>query len=77
MVRLGSRAYFKLEEHAAGILFIALVIILFWYAIWGLLDETSDTLKQKYGWSQTQIYLGCLGLVAALILLFPETLGRL
>ena len=45
----------RLEEHAFFILFIALVRLVWWYAVWGLLDEFTSYLQKHL----CSIFIAC------------------
>jgi hypothetical protein len=67
----------RMEEHAFFILFIALVLIVWWYAVWGLLDEFTSYLHKKYGIQKRNIYAIFLLLVVLLIGIFPQILKKI
>ena len=67
----------KLEEHAFFILFIALVLMVFWHAVWELLGELTDYLHEKYGMKKVHIYVLSLLGVLLLIGIFPQILEKL
>jgi hypothetical protein len=67
----------RLEEHAAFILFITLLLIIFWHAVWELLTEFTEELNKRYGIKKRNIYiLSVLGVIS-LIGIFPQILQRL
>jgi hypothetical protein len=65
-----------LEKHAFYILFIAFVLILFWFSLWGLLDEIVDEIKRRSGCKKHGVYLGMLLVVLGIIAFFPRALER-
>jgi len=67
----------KMEEHAFFILFIAFIIVLFWHAVWELLNELVDYLHQKYGMKKTYVYIIYLMIVILIIGLFPQVLEKI
>lgn len=67
----------RMEEHAFFILFIALVLIVWWYAVWGLLDEFTTYLHKKYGIQKRNIYAIFLLFVVLLIGIFPQILKKI
>jgi hypothetical protein len=67
----------RLEEHAFFILFIALVLIVWWYAVWGLLDEFTIYLHKKYGIQKRNIYAVFLLVIVLLIGIFPQILKKI
>jgi hypothetical protein len=67
----------RLEEHAFFILFIALVLMIFWHAVWELLGELTDYLHEKYGVKKVYIYMLSLLGVMLLIGIFPQILEKL
>jgi hypothetical protein len=67
----------KMEEHACFILFIAFIIVLFWYAVWELLDEFVEYLNRKYGVKNTHTNIFLLLAVILIIGLFPQVLNKI
>jgi hypothetical protein len=67
----------RLEEHAAFILFMGFVLILFWYALWCLLEEITETIHKKYQIRKTNIYLIYLLLVVLFVGMFPQILQKI
>jgi hypothetical protein len=52
------------------------MLVLFWYAAWGLLEEMTRTLELRYGYTKLQIYGGLFALVLAFIVVSPKFLIR-
>ena len=73
----GALGRLRLEEHAFFIVFVALVLIIFWYAVWELLQELTDHIHQHHRVEKWKIYTGSLLLVFLLIVLFPQILEKL
>ena len=67
----------KMEEHAFFILFIAFIIVVFWYAVWELLDEFVEYLNRKYGVKNTHTNIVILLLVILIIGFFPQVLNKI
>ena len=67
----------RLEEHAAFILFITLLLIIFWHAVWELLTEFTEELSKRYGIKKRNIYIVSVLGVVSLIGIFPQILERL
>jgi hypothetical protein len=67
----------KQEEHAAFVLFLAFLLVLFWYAIWGLTDEFVEEVQRRYGVSKGRVYAGILAAVLLFIVAFPQMLQKL
>ena len=66
-----------MEEHAFFILFIAFIIVVFWYAVWELLDEFVEYLNRKYGVKNTHTNIVILLLVILIIGFFPQVLNKI
>lgn len=66
----------QLEQHAFYILFIAAILVLFWYSIWNIMDELKETAKDRWGVTAHQFSCLVLASVVGLIALFPETLEK-
>jgi len=67
----------RLEEHAVFILFITLLLIIFWHAVWELLTEFAEELNKRYGIKKRNIYIISVLGVVSLIGIFPQILERL
>ena len=67
----------KLEEHAFFILFIALILMVFWHAVWELLGELTEYVNKTYGIKKRDVYLISLLLVVLLIGIFPQILEKI
>jgi succinate dehydrogenase hydrophobic anchor subunit len=66
----------KLESHAFFLLFIAFILTVFWYSMWGILDDMADYMKKKLGLTKHTIYIGMLGFVLIVVAIFPKMLER-
>ena len=67
----------QLEEHAIVVILKGMVLIVFWVACWGLLDNLIEQLEEKTGLSPMKAYSLLLGGVIALFLAFPSLLEKL
>lgn len=67
----------RLEEHAFFILFIAIILMIFWHAVWELLGELTNYLHEKYGFKKVYIYGVSLLGVILLIGIFPQILEKI
>jgi hypothetical protein len=47
----------RIEEHAFFIIFVAFILIVFWYAVWELLTEFIDTIHKQYGIKKWKIHM--------------------
>jgi len=65
-----------LEEHPVGIVFISILFIIWWYGVWGLLDQYVKHIHEKYKISYRTIYIVCFFSVVILIPIFPTLLTR-
>lgn len=70
-------ANIRLEEHAFFIIFIALILMVFWHAVWELLSELTIHLSQRYGIKKTHIYMISVLIVLLLIGIFPQILEKI
>ncbi len=55
---------------------LILTIGALWFGAWGLLDEATETLEEKYGVSKTRTYTGILVISAILLIVEPSILNR-
>ncbi len=67
----------QLEEHAFFILFLATVLVVFWVAVWGLVEGGVTYMEERYGIKKIKLYIGLLGSVILVIGLFPQLLEKL
>lgn len=67
----------KLEEHAFFVLFIGILLIMFWHAVWELLNEITDYLHTKRGLKKWKVYMISLLFVLLMIGIFPQILQKL
>jgi uncharacterized membrane protein len=72
---LGAKS--KLEDNALFIVFMALVLMILWHAVWELLTELTQYLSVRYGISKRTIYLLSVLAVLLLIGIFPVLLSKL
>lgn len=67
----------KLEEHTFFILFTAFILILFWHAVWGILDKIETVCERHFNLTKIQFNILSLLLVILVIRLFPMILQKL
>jgi len=67
----------RLEKHAFFIIFIALILMVFWHAVWELLTELTDALHEQYGIKKRTVYIVSLLIVILLIGVFPQILEKI
>jgi hypothetical protein len=77
MMGTSLSANIRLEEHAFFIVFMALILMIFWHAVWELLTEATEYLSVKYGVKKRTIYLLSVLGVLLLIGIFPQILKKL
>ncbi len=54
------------------ILRVAFVIIIFWLAVWNLVEEVIDQISERYRITKWKLHLGLLLITVAFILLDPD-----
>jgi len=67
----------RFEEHALFILFTGLMIVIFWYGAWSLLDEVFQHLHRRYGIAKWKISVLFVLFVIFMIGFFPQILQKL
>ena len=67
----------RLEEHAFFILFIGIILIMFWYAVWHFLEEFTEFLNKKYGIRKLSTNTAFLLIVLLFIGVFPQILQKI
>ena len=56
---------------------VVVMLVLFWFAAWGLLEEVTRALEIRYGYTKLQIYCGLFILVLLFSLASPKFLIRI
>jgi|LauGreDrversion4_2_1035121.scaffolds.fasta_scaffold4189891_1 hypothetical protein len=51
----------------------ACLIVVFWVAVWNLVEEGVAWLEQTYGWKRMHVYMALLGFVVLFIVFDPYT----
>ncbi len=74
---MNPRRFLQLEEHAFFIVFISILLIFFWIAVWGITEDTVEWLAEKYSVKKVYIYWGLLLVILGFIALFPQLLAKL
>ena len=74
---IGLSGTYKLEEHAFFILFVAIILMVFWHAVWELLGELTDYIHKRYGVKKRDIYIISLLIVMLLVGIFPQILQKI
>ena len=67
----------QLEEHAFFILFTAFILILFWHAVWGILDKIETVCEARFNITKIQFNILSVLIVILIIGLFPIILQKL
>jgi hypothetical protein len=67
----------QLEEHAAFMIFIAVIVILLWHGIWALTDELQHYLERRFGLNRIYFNVMSIMLVVLIIGLHPQMLEKL
>ena len=68
---LGIVGHYETEIIIGGMLIVA-----FWASVWGLIEEGVDMLKERYGFSKVNIYIGIFLAVLLSIYMFPCLLEK-
>ena len=70
------KVFMNLEERAFSILLISILGILWWMAIYGLLDDLMSHIKQKYRISRRVQCIFIVAFVMLVIMIHPQVLDR-
>ena len=67
----------KLEEHAIFVLFMAIILIMLWHGIWGLLDNLQEYLNKRFAFRP--MYFNGITILAVILIigLYPQILEKL
>lgn len=71
-----AKSLCQLESQAAYIVVQAVMLVVFWYGMWVLLDEGSTWLQERYGFTATHIGVGSLAIVLVFLYLSPTALSN-
>ena len=66
-----------MENHSFFILFIGVVLIIFWHAVWELLEEFTVYVAYVYNVPKRYVYIIEMTLVVLLIEMFPQILEKI
>ena len=67
----------RLEEHAFFIIFVAVLLIIFWHAVWELLTELTNHIHAQHGIPKWKIYsVSLLGFIL-IVGIFPQILKKI
>ena len=69
-------SFVALEKHAFFLLFLGFVLILFWIAVWGLVEEWLEEFRMRNGWTKKEVYSALLLSVIAIFAMYPRLLQR-
>jgi len=67
----------QIENHAFFVLFIAVILIIFWHAVWELLTEIAETIHRRHGVPKWKIYMGSIVMVILFIGVYPQILEKI
>lgn len=67
----------RIEEHAFFILFIAFIIVLFWFGCWELVNTSVEHLHQRHGIAKWKISVVIILFVILMIGFFPRILQKI
>ena len=66
-----------MENHAFFVLFIAVILIIFWHAVWELLTELTETIHRRHGVPKWKVYMGSVVMVILFIGVYPQILEKI
>jgi hypothetical protein len=66
----------KLEQNALFDIFLGVILVLFWAATWGLIEELVTKIQEKKEIARWKIYLGLLMFVMFVVGMCPEMLAK-
>jgi len=66
----------QLEEHALFLLFMITVIVVYWHAVWGILDKIESYVVFHTNMSKADYHIMTILLVILIIGIFPKILQK-
>lgn len=66
----------QLEETAVYDIFLGVILVLFWAATWGLIEEAVTRIQDRYEVPRWKIYLGLLLAVMIVVGICPQMLAK-
>jgi succinate dehydrogenase hydrophobic anchor subunit len=67
----------QIEEHAFFILFLGILIIIFWHAVWELLEVIVGEINKRHGIPKWKLYVASIVMVILFIGVYPRLLERI
>lgn len=74
---MGAKSLSELKEHALYLIFMGVILVLFWYSIWGIADEFQEYFHKKYNLSKLYFYTIIILVIVLTIGLHPQFLEKL
>ena len=74
---MGAKSLSELKEHALYIIFMGVIVVLFWHAVWGFADELQEYFHKKYDVSKLYFYTTLFLMIVLIIGLHPQFLEKL
>lgn len=69
-------SFVALEQNALFLLFLGFVLILYWIAVWGLIEEYLEEFRMRNGWTKKGTYSALLLGVLTIFVGYPRLLQR-
>jgi len=66
----------QLEEHAFFLLFMITVIVVYWHAVWGILDKIESYVLFQTNMTKTEFHVITILFVILIIGIFPKILQK-
>ena len=74
---MARRSLGDLEQHAFYILFVGILVVLFWFAIWELMTELVNYVHYRYYIPKWKVYMCLLLAVILCVDIFPQLLEKI
>ena len=73
---MAAQTLSQLELRAFQDILIAGILIVFWFGIWGLLEEAAQAAERRYGCSKASVYGATVIVALSLVALYPQALAK-
>ena len=74
---MGTKSLSEVKEHALYVIFMGVILVLFWYSVWGIADELQEYFYKKYDVSKLYFYTIIILVIVIIIGLHPQFLEKL
>jgi len=74
---MGAKSLSEVKEHALYLICMGVILVLFWYSVWGIADEFQEYFYKNYNVSKLYFHTIIILLILLTIGLHPQFLEKL